>query len=64
MRPIENKPLIYKEITDNSKHNNFSRQAYNFLKAKQRRLRKKMYEGKHDNRDNKKVDPTENSKCT
>ena len=48
MRLIGNKPLIYMEISDNSKHKNFSRQAYSFLKVKLRRLRRKMYEGKYD----------------
>ena len=47
---IGNEPLIYMEISDNSKHKTFCRQAYTFLKVKLRRLRRKMYEGKYDNR--------------
>ena len=42
---------MYMEISNNSKHKNFSRQAYSFLKVKLRRLRRKMYEGKYDTRD-------------
>ena len=52
MRIIGNKPLIYyMEISDNSKHKIFSRQAYSFLEVKLRRLRKKVYESKYDTRD-------------
>ena len=39
------------EISDDSKHKNFSREAYSFLKVKLRRLRRKMCEGKYDTRD-------------
>ena len=41
VRLIGNKPLIYTEISDNSKHKNLSRQVYSFLKVKLRRLPKK-----------------------
>ena len=51
MRLIGNEPLIYLEIPDNSKHNNFSRQAKSFLEVKLRRLRRKTYESKDDTRD-------------
>ena len=39
------------EISDNSKHKNFSRQAYSFLEVKLLRLRRKTYKGKYDTRD-------------
>ena len=52
MRVIGNKPLIYcMEISDNSKHNIFSTQAYSFLEVKLRRLRRKACKGKYDTRD-------------
>ena len=52
MQVIRNKPLIYyMEISDNSKHKIFFKQAYSFLKVKLRRLRRKTYKGKYDTRD-------------